>query len=163
LGRYSDKAIQSIRSKVSNILPYLSKSMDIRQFQQSIMHGMLERHHDSKEHVLKAEEIEEVKRLSVEKYSTWEWIYGYSPKYEVHNRFEISNTYLIINLVIKKGIIINSSISGKMFENELLGRINQSLIGLKHHKAIILSYLEQNISFPLIKDFSISKFVNKLF
>jgi lipoate---protein ligase len=162
-GRYSDKAVQSIRSKVCNILPYLSKSMDIRQFKQNIMYGMIERYPDSKVHNLNVEEMEEVKLLSDEKYSTWDWIYGYSPKYEVNNRFEILSTYLIINLVVKKGVITNSSLKGNLFENEFIEKINQSLIGLKHHKGIILSYLEQNISFPAMKDFSIPTFVNKLF
>jgi len=163
LGKYSDKAVKSIRSKVCNISSYLSKPMDISKFKNSMMNLIATKYPGSETLTIDIEKLDEVKVLSQEKYSTWEWIFGYSPLYEVNNKSAKANSQLSVHLIVKKGIITHANIIGNLFGNELINKINTALIGLKHRKESISSYFEQNNVFPYLKEYSLQDFINQLF
>jgi len=162
-GRYHDKAVKSIRSKVSNILPYFSKPMDISEFRNSLMNHVISKYPDSKMLSIDIEKLDEVKLLSHEKYATWEWIFGYSPLYEVYNKTTKANRQLSVHLVVKKGTITNAEISGDLFENEISDKISNALIGLQHRKEHIYRCLEQKIVLHNIHGYSLQDFINQLF
>ena len=82
--KFQSKASKSVRSRIGNIREFLPKDMDLPAFWEYLKQffagsGIV---NDS----LSAEELAAVEKLKTEKYDTWEWNYGRSPKYNVHNK-----------------------------------------------------------------------------
>jgi lipoate---protein ligase len=162
-GKYIDNAVQSVRSRVCNILPYLAIKMDIETFSKHLLEFMLLKYPGSKTHNLHENESDSVIKLKEQKYSTWDWIFGYSPKYEVANKFENQHGHLKILLSVKKGIVSGSNMSGNLFDKETLQMINNLLPGQKHDKKEISKHLHSKMVFPVNKRLILDEFVDLLF
>lgn len=162
-GKYSDKAVQSVRSKVTNIYPYLHEPMETSKFKDLLMEHVLNQFTGSQTHLLNSSEMQVVDKLADEKYKSWDWIFGYSPLYALSNRFKTKEFEIDIQLVIKKGVIIKSEIIGKNLDLQVIAEINQTLTGLKHHKEIILVSLQKELSYFRNKNNLLKEFVKHLF
>ena len=162
-GKYSDKAVQSVRSKVCNIYPYLEKPIDIGEFKNLLMVHVLNHFPGSQIHSLDDSDMRAIDQLVEEKYKSWDWIFGYSPLYQLNNQFKTKEFEIDIQLMIKKGIIIKSNLQSKNKDQEILAEINQSLPGLKHHKETIFSSLQKELSFFRDKKGLLEEFVKHLF
>ena len=82
--KFQSKASKSVRSRIGNIREFLPTDMDLSAFWEYLKKffagsGIV---NDS----LSAEELAAVEKLKTEKYDTWEWNYGRSPKYNVNNK-----------------------------------------------------------------------------
>jgi len=163
LGKYTDKAVKSFRSKVCNISPYLDNAMTVSEFKQELLGLMLEKNTETELLTINPAEIDEVLRLSEEKYSTWDWIYGYSPLYEVNNELETDLGKLLIHIVVKKGRIVEAEIGGNLFESGFNEKISKFLINLEHHKKYIFNQLVDMTDSSVFGKYSVHDFVNLLF
>jgi len=162
-GKYIDKAVQSVRSKVCNIHPYLKKKLTISEFKEALMEYFMQKSPFSLPYIICKEEMELIKKLRDEKYASWEWIFGYSPKYEIHSQINSHMGNLQIHLSIRKGIVSESNIHGNLIDSNLINKINTELIGLKHKKDIILNLLKIKVQLSEKEGFSPEEFVNHLF
>lgn len=129
-GKYTDRAVKSVRSKVTNIKDNLSIELDTKQFFQSLA-DYLVNYYQASPLVLTEEAVADIQNSANTKYTDWNWNFGYSPNYTFKNSFESNDKYLSIELEIEKGIIKTSNISGNI-ENISLTELNNSLIGLEH-------------------------------
>lgn len=163
VGEYSDKAVQSVRSKVTNILPYLNKNTTLNFLRDRLMQFMFEKYEHAIGYVLNDKELHEIDRLKAEKYATWDWIFGYSPKYVLKKVLKISNVQLDAELTIKKGQIIAVNFSGISKDNHEIQAISECLLGSRHHKDELLNKLLQNAVCQQIKSFSAKDIINQLF
>lgn len=163
VGEYSDKAVQSVRSKVTNIAPYLSKNTTLNFLRDRLMQFMFEKYEHAIDYVLNDKELHEIDRLKAEKYATWDWIFGYSPKYVLKKVLKISNVQLDAELTIKKGQIIAVNFSGISKDNHEIQAISECLLGSRHHKDELLNKLLQNAVCQQIKSFSAKDIINQLF
>ena len=102
--RYTDKSIKSVRSKVTNISDHLKNSITTDQFSKELFQNIINTK-DTRIKTLDQDEINEISSNSKEKFETWNWIYGYSPKYIFKNIFHIRNISISVELSIEKGII----------------------------------------------------------
>jgi lipoate---protein ligase len=161
--KYTDKAVKSVRSKVCNILPHLSEFMNVGEFKSRLMSIMYDKKPGSEIREIDPGKIAEVISLSKEKYSTWDWIFGYSPTYEVNNQLSIDDQVLYVHLIVKKGIITSADINGDIRDIGPFREISKTLIGLKHERGNILKHVEQNMSLSTYKDFFIQDFIHQLF
>jgi lipoate-protein ligase A len=159
-GKYIDKSVQSIRSKVCNIFQYLNKPMTIEQFGAIVMEGMIKKYTGSALQQLNSEEIDEVRELSINKYSNWDWIFGYSPKYTIENQLNTQEGNLDINLVVNKGIISESKIGGTLRDELITSELNNILVGIKHDKETILNIIKKS---KIFRDNMVHEIVSKLF
>jgi lipoate-protein ligase A len=71
-------------------------------------------------------------KLSTEKFKTWEWNFGYSPKYSFRNEVEIDGKILKIEMLVEKGMIVQAEIVGDYFSTISNMAIRRILIGIKH-------------------------------
>lgn len=115
-GKYTDKAVKSIRSKVANLSEF-STSINITDLKRKLKRKLfLDDQIDPIK--LSGHEIQSIQTNVVEKFTTWEWNFAYSPDYRfISGDIEIS---------VEKGIISEANIPGKK-ELEIL------LIGKEHH------------------------------
>ena len=126
---YTDKAVKSIRSHVSNITEYLKNDLSIDSFTSLLVDYINQSIPDVKPFTLSEAEINAINDLVKSKYSTWDWNFGYSPSYTLNRRIEVDGKPISIELVVEKGIISQISIT---HNGKRLSFLEQLLIGNNH-------------------------------
>jgi lipoate-protein ligase A len=129
-GKYTDRAVKSVRSKVTNIKNSLKNEMDTHQFFQTLADYLLN-YYNASPFFLTEEASAEIQKAADTKYTDWSWNYGYSPNYSFKNSFIGNNLTLNIELEIEKGIIKQAHITGSIHEARLV-ELNESLLDLEH-------------------------------
>lgn len=107
------KAVKSAPSPVTNISGYLDGGIGINEFKSlllaSFFPGGIE--YGS----LPDGAQDEISALARDKYASWDWIYGRSPKFELHRQSDFENRRLDVRLVVDKGIIKSCGCEGAFF------------------------------------------------
>ncbi|WP_394706696.1 lipoate--protein ligase [uncultured Draconibacterium sp.] len=130
-GKYTSKAVQSNRSKVANIAPFLKNEMNIEAFIDFII-GVQLKKEGAESYTISAEDEEVITKLVGEKFTTWDWRWGYSPKYTFTNKAEIDGRTLEIYLEVKKGHIENANLQGNYFVEPYTTELSALLVGKQH-------------------------------
>jgi len=125
-GKYESKAVQSNRSPVANISQFLKTPMNTVDFIQFLLDVRLENAENS-HYFLNENNIQSIEKLSTEKFRTWEWNFGYSPKYSFKNEVEIEGKTLKIEMKVERGIIVDIKIGGDFFTMEIALQLTQNL------------------------------------
>ncbi len=118
------KGVKSVKSRVANIREF--SDVTIEEFKKEIFKG--------RERLLTEEEIKEITLLKENKYSTWEWNYGYSPKYNYSNKQYIKCGLTEVNMNVSGGIISDFKISGDFFEKKPVKELEEKINGKKHER-----------------------------
>lgn len=139
-GKYFDKAVQSNRASVVNIADLLKIKMTINDFIAGLSSFVLQDKFGSKQSPITFAEQKTIQNLADTKYSTQEWILGYSPKYMFKNSFEFENKHWDIELKTVKGKIIEALLLTNNNENQTL---KESLCGIMHNKIEIENVLNR--------------------
>ncbi len=129
--KYHGKAVQSNRSEVTNILPFLKSNRKIDEFISYLIDFQL-RESGNSIYELNSEDNHSVRELAEKKFSTWEWNFGYSPKYIFKNEFLFEGKKLKVELQVEKSRIAGSNCSGIFFSAEEMKILNELLSGEKH-------------------------------
>ena len=140
LSRFEDKAVQSNRSEVTTIANYLPKLISVEKFTNFLFSEISQNYTEFRVYELTAADITAIEKLSSEKYQTWDWIFGYSPRYRYTNTLETENGQIQISLLVEKGHIAEVSISGAIMP-ELSQKIMGTLIGCRHDYEVVKSAL----------------------
>jgi lipoate---protein ligase len=129
---FEGKAIQSVRSKVANLVEFMKKPIAIEQFAELIKQHILSTFGNSKTYQLTDADSAAIEQLASEKYSTWEWNFGYSPKYRFEKSAQTLNGLLTVAMTVDKGLVVELSLSENLTENEMLVAIRQSVLKTPH-------------------------------
>ncbi len=130
-GKYESKAVQSNRSLVANISQFLKSEMSTAEFIQFMLNVQLEKTENSIYELTKTD-IQNIEKLRTEKFITWEWNWGYSPKYSFKNEVEIDGKVLKIEMFVEKGRIEKCTISGEYFDDETANEIAVQIQNRRH-------------------------------
>ena len=109
--KIESKGIKSVKSRVTNIKDNLTDNVDIFQFRDLLLNHIFSMEGlKPEEYKLTQEELAEVQKSFDEKYSTWEWNYGESPKsnYKNYKRYPFGSIEIRFDLL--NGLISNSKI-----------------------------------------------------
>jgi lipoate-protein ligase A len=118
---------------------------------------------DSEIYTLTEEDKAAIQKLVDEKYSTWDWNFGYSPEYNFQKGIKTEGGHIEINLDVNKGIIKNAKIFGDFFNTKDISEIEQALVGTPHNYDEIKQRLKNiDISMYFAK-VSQEDFINGLF
>jgi lipoate-protein ligase A len=140
---YHDKAIRSIRSQVTNLSDHLDPAMTIESFARRLYAYIMDYFEDSTRYEFTAGDHEEINQLIRDKYSTWEWNYGYSPKYRLVREIVISGTLLTLTLDVEQGLITSLDLSGEQTVPHLQEQLGRELTGLPHSWDVIQKHLTE--------------------
>jgi len=141
--KFTDKATKSVKSRVTNICNYLENPIDILEFKNLIISSILQ---DNKEYVpyyLTDYDKKEIDKLVKEKYSTWEWNYGYSPKYNYSNEEKFACGLVQMYLLIENGFISSIKFYGDFFGKKDISELEKTLTGIKYDKNNIAKILSK--------------------
>jgi lipoate-protein ligase A len=142
--KFQDKAVKSVRSRVTNISEHLSNQMDVMQFASQIHDHIAEKYSDSALIELSPDDHQKIDDLVRTKYNTWEWNFGYSPNYNFRKvlRTEKSGT-IEIDLDVNNGTILHAKIFGDYFGRFDTEEIEAALTGVAHQEPVIRGVLQK--------------------
>jgi len=152
--KIESKGIKSIRSRVTNIRPYMKNDMNIKNFWTELKNRMLMKL-DMTEYVITDHDESEIEKIKEQIYSKWDWNYGESPPFNIHKTRRIEGCGKIeILLDVEKGSIIkNVAFFGDFFGSEDVNDLALKFSGLHY---------EYNKIETLLKDIEISKYFHNL-
>ena len=83
------KGIKSVRSRVTNVRPYLPRDLSLEDFRGILLESILEQF-PGEAYTLTPEDLEAITAIRENRYGTWDWNYGHSPACTVtkKQRFE---------------------------------------------------------------------------
>jgi lipoate-protein ligase A len=129
--KFEGKAVQSNRSEVTNISRYLPELTKVEDFGNQLFSEISKQMASSHIYILTEADQEAIQKLSDEKYRTWDWVFGYSPRYRFANQFLFSKGEISINLLVEKGLLVEISISG-VISAGLSQKFAETLLGCPH-------------------------------
>jgi len=136
--KFQDKAVKSVRSRVTNISEHLKEPMEVLTFAEQIQDHIAEKYPDARMIELSAEDHDKIHELVRTRYNTWEWNFGYSPNYNFRKvlRTEKSGT-IEFDLDVMNGTILLIKIFGDYFGRLDPEELETALTGVTHnHEAI---------------------------
>ena len=140
--KFQGKSVKSVKSRVTNISSHLDKEMTVLEFKDYLMDFINKRDENSHFYELNDKDVESINKLVEEKYSTWEWNFGYSPKYYLYNEVKYPGGNLEFSLDVHDGLIKDIKFFGDFFGKEDISFIENKLRNVKHNEYSIKSALE---------------------
>jgi lipoate-protein ligase A len=140
LSKFDDKAVKSNRSEVTNIANYLPDTLTVEEFTGFVFDEIRQNTPEAMVYELNSADLEAIQKLSIEKYQTWDWIFGYSPKYHFTNKLETEHGELAISLMVDRGVLAEVHVSGAIAA-ELSQKITETLQGCRHDYNAVKSTL----------------------
>ena len=140
--KIQSKGIRSVRSRVTNISDHLGQPMPVEMFLAKLMEFMTKNNPEYKSYNLDSVK-QEIETLAEEKYRTWEWNFGYSPKYTYtkKKRYACGGVEVQLN-VMDDGIIEAAKIYGDFFSEYPVSELESMLCGKQHHKQLLGEFLK---------------------
>lgn len=162
--KFQDKAVKSIRSRVTNISEHLKEPMDVMQFAGLIQDHITGMYPDARFYELSGEDHRLINELVANKYGTWEWNFGNSPAYNFRKivRTENSGT-LEFCLEVSNGIISQAGIYGDYFSHADPKEIESALVGVSHEEAAIRNAISSFVISDYIGKLGVDELVKGLF
>ncbi len=131
--RYMDKAVKSVRSEVVNTRDLLETDMEREAFYSFIFRYIVDSDENNIENGFTRSEVEAIETLSRSKFASWEWNYGYSPKYTVERELE----GLRIVTTVEKGKIVDIGFDGSGWSKLDPALLHRMLIGTQHDRFVV--------------------------
>jgi lipoate-protein ligase A len=131
-GKYQGKAVQSVPSRVVNIQDFLDPETGVSVFRKNLADYLSRSFGGSDSYVLSHAEMDRISGLVSKKYSTWEWNFGYSPKYRMDREIDWNGKKLRISLAVEKGRIMEINIVSEKNDRGLFDWLTGILTGVDH-------------------------------
>lgn len=146
--KFISKAAKSVRSRVTNILPWLPRKITIETFRNAILDQM-DKKEGVKTYPLTQDDHKKIKKLMEDKYNTWEWNWGKSPEYteKKSHRFDAGKVEAYFN--IKEGTIIGCQFFGDFFGDENIDVLENHLLNCPYEE----SALKERLSSVLVEKY----------
>nr|WP_300006137.1 lipoate--protein ligase [Tissierella sp.] len=143
--KIESKGIKSVRSRVTNIKPYLAKDITMESFRELLLQYIFEFEGETPiKYELSEMEKNEINKLYEEKYSQWDWNYGYSPQFNYKNYKKFPFGAIEVRLHIKNGIIDGSKFYGDFFGSENVEKLENLLVGKSYNEESIMPLLDED-------------------
>lgn len=136
-GRYKDKAVKSDRSIVTNIGEFLEPGVSILDFRDLLLEQIVKNYQNPIIYELSHKDNEKITTLSKVKYSTWEWIYGYSPKYSLDCLCRTLKQDIFFRIFVENGIIKNAELKG-VYDEKILLELPGLFKGIPHRESDLM-------------------------
>ena len=162
--KFTDKAVKSVRSRVTNVSGHLKQQMDVMQFAKLIEEHIVNKYPDARFYELTRDDREKIEALVLTKYNTWNWNFGYSPKYNFKKilRTEKSGT-IEFDLDVHDGVIRKIRIYGDYFGKYDTEEIEVALTEIEHNEETIRIVLDKFNLNDFITNLSVDEFIHGMF
>jgi lipoate---protein ligase len=164
IDKLQSKGIKSVRSRVTNIYPYLEKEVCIEEFKDTLLKFLMnDEGYKENEYILTENDLSKIKELMETRYLKWQWNYGESPAFDVekNKRFEGGNLSLKFN--VKDGKLQGLKIHGDFFGRKDIAEI-ENILKNKEYKEDCIREVISSIDFKeYFSALNIADFVECMF
>lgn len=160
-GKIESKSIKSVRSKVTNLKPYFNEDVDVNQFKEKLLEHFYKAE-NLKEYKVTAEDRKNIEALADEKYRTWKWTYGESPKCNVIRGSRFNSGYIEFRFQIEKGLIVNAYIYGDFFSGKNAYELLDKFEGIEYKREAIEKSLKNVDLRAYLGDVSLEELINTI-
>lgn len=160
-GKIESKSIKSVRSKVTNLKPYFNEDVDVNQFKEKLLEHFYKAE-NLKEYKVAAEDRKNIEALANEKYRTWKWTYGESPKCNVIRGSRFNSGYIEFRFQIEKGVIANAYIYGDFFSGKNAYELLDKFEGIEYKREAIKKALENVDLRAYLGDVSLEELIDTI-
>lgn len=145
--------VKSVSSHITNISDHLKTPLDIGKFRKDLLTCVIKDRNPSP-FQLSEEDILKINKIRTEKYLTWEWNYGKSPRYEIDKkRRYLHGNISVLMSVSRQGTIEKITISGDFSAD---GKINQL------EKLLINAPLRESMLMEILSYCNVSDYIPKM-
>lgn len=152
------KGIASVASRVANINEFLDHNVTAQEIIDAIRQSVLELYANTIDYTMTNVDVAQISSLADTKYRSWDWNYGYSPRYSYCNKKKFKSGMITVKLMVRRGIIEEATIEGDFLGLLDVAEISTALRGVAHHKVAMFEALQ---SFKL-EDYIMGVSLNEL-
>ena len=139
--KFRSKSTKSVRSRIGNIRSFLKQDMDMSAFWAYLKDtlagsGMV---FDA----LTDQELAQVDALKAEKYDTWEWNYGRSPRFDMTAKRYWDGGCLEVGVSVSRGLITDVIFHGDFLSVSSLEPLTKALLGTPFRREEVCRVLER--------------------
>jgi lipoate-protein ligase A len=146
--KIASKGIKSVRSRVTNIKPFLpadKQSMTTEEFRQDILLKIfgVDAVEQIKTYELTDDDWQKINQIADEYYRNWDWNYGKSPAFNLERRQRFPIGSIDAQMNVENGAIKEIKIFGDFFGLGEIKDVEDLLTGVKYEKAAIEAAVDQ--------------------
>lgn len=146
--KIESKGIKSIRSRVTNIKPFLAEAkqnMTTEEFSDEILLKIfgVAAVEQIKTYQLTESDWGKIQQISDEYYRNWDWNYGNSPEFNLERQQRFSIGSIEAKMDVAEGVIKKIKIHGDFFGLGEIADVEALLTGVKYEKATIAAVFEK--------------------
>jgi lipoate-protein ligase A len=132
------KGVKSIRSRVTTLIEHLPQGVTLEAFKESFKTNVLPAAYGV--FIPTADDLAEIGRLRESLYSTWQWNFGMSPRYNISKKKRVENCgTLEFYLDVNNGKIENIECFGDYFGDKPFSEMANLLIGCELRENAVLA------------------------
>lgn len=128
--KFQSKSVKSVRSRVTTINANAAQGITVNGFKAELKKQIMQQE-AMKPYRLTVEDMQRVQALKREKYQTWEWNYGRSPKYNFQAEQKFDFGLVTVHADIQNCAINTIRIYGDFFGSGEIQQLEEALIGEK--------------------------------
>lgn len=129
--KLQSKGIASVHSRVTNLCNYLPELSDIQAFKNRL-EEILSNNYSDAEYKLSEADLAHIQQLTDEKFATWEWNYGRSPKATLVHSARLACGTVEIHLTLAENRIASCRFGGDFLGNLPASDIEKALTGIPY-------------------------------
>lgn len=138
------KGIVSVRSHVANLKEYLPGFSSLDELQAKLQELLSA---GDAEIRLSEDQLDEVRKIAREKFSTWEWIYGHSHEADFSAKEKFACGTVEVHVRVDRGLISEIVFGGDFLGDLSTKILEKRLVGLRYEKDILAAKLrEEDVS-----------------
>lgn len=126
--KFESKSVKSVRSRVTTINAHTAHKYTMEEFKKLLVETIAETNELEKLELTEEQKLE-IEQLRKEKYATWEWNYGKSPKYNMRYEKKFPSGLVSVYLNAEGGRIQDIHFYGDFFGNGNIHGLEEKLKG----------------------------------
>lgn len=162
--KIESKGVKSVRSRVTNVYPYLQKEISIDEFKDTLLKFFLEdENYEQKELILSKNQLSKINELMENRYSKWEWNYGESPAFDIEKGKRFTGGKLELKFNVLDGVIKELKINGDFFGKKEVNELELQLTGKLYREKEVKNVLGNTDFESYFTGISIEDFIDCMF
>lgn len=165
--KIESKGVKSVRSRVTNIYPYLREKISITDFMDALLKFLMaDENYKKKEYILTEKDLSIIKELMEKRYSLWEWNYGESPEFNMEKNKRFAGGKLDLRFNVKgenQSTISNIKILGDFFGKKEINELESNLMGTMYKEEKVRDVLNSLDFENYFTNITIDDFIDCMF
>lgn len=164
IDKIESKGIKSVRSRVTNISPYLKAPLSIDAFKDILIQSILGTSDISPMiYQLTTQDLQKIEEIMEKRYLTWDWNYGESPAFDMQKTRKYEGGILDLRLQADTGQIVGCKIYGDFFGKHEVSELEQALTHVPYEEEAVRSLLATLALQKYMHNITVDDFIDCMF